>query len=412
MKRSILLLGFLFVLLLGAQPQIVVTNLDASGFSSSTNFPDIFQNDLTHELKKYFYVEERNKKTLAQLKEEINLPRNQAELFQGSLNSNYKQGVYLIDGSIKKSTDYDELFDITLNVFEVETAHKEVLNYTYLKQSDKQDITIFIAEYIRYRSPIYFTLNEDRGIISINYGEDRGASGGEVMEVFNIYSGNVVGELRIRDVYARSSHCRINWIGMKKETPTYDLDELSVRRKIDTRETKKYDNKLKNLEQDYVVKIQNKQEYKERQKKESTLKENNWIVVTLNSFVFHDDDLTDFFDNEDIFDPSPYAFSVQTNLGKSDLRMFIKGTASLPYKREKTSSDTGISIPFEVSSSFYRLGMGVQSQFSIGKIVYPGLSLGAYYMHLTKSVDVANLKSFEGKYNGMDLEANFNITIK
>lgn len=386
--------------------QILVNSFTSDGRIDYKFIKD-FQSTFVQELRDYYYIEERSKYSIEQMKRELSLSSDNSDFFDGTVSPRFTSGVYLVNAELGNSGGSSILFNVTMDVIEVETAHKYVIHLTNLKRSEMKDIVRDIAQFIKYKSPVYFSLsfvNREKDIYGINYGEDRGADKNDKLEIYDIDNDNVLGLAKIKRIFTKSSHVKVKWFN-KRFNPATKLDDFRVRRDVDLNAAENMERKLDRYSEGYVYKIQDKREDQFKKARILEMENNNWIVLSVNSFQFNQD-IEYYFDKQDLLAFDPLVFTAQLNLSKAPLRMFFKGRYSLTYEVQ-----SGPLMNDNVSSSFYQVGMGVQNQFHIAKILYPGISLSVFYMGLHSEQDRSSDK-IEVNFSGMDIEATANVTLK
>jgi len=405
MKKFILTIVFVVSIIMGYS-QVIVNGFTSDG-RMDYRFINDFRNSFVQELKDYYYIEERNKCTLEQLKQELSFSNDNSGIFHGTISPRFTSGIYIINAQLGTLTSSPYLFSVNMEVVETETAHKFPIHLTNLKRSEMQEIVKNLAELIKSKSPIYFMLSfvdVEKDIYGINYGEDRGADHSDKLEIYDIDNENVLGIAKIKRVFIKSSHVKIDWFS-KKSGDNVNLNDYRVRRDVDLSAVDNIEKKLRKYSEAYVDKIQNKKEKNFKKQRLLEMENNNWLILSVHSFDFNNDFET-FFDQNNIFGFKPMVFGAQWNLSKAPLRMFFKGRYSLPHNIELPS------LQFtEVESTFYEVGLGVQNQFTIGKILYPGISLAVYYAGVSSELKGV-FETIKTSYNGMDIEATGNITLK
>ncbi|MCL5029443.1 MAG: hypothetical protein M1480_10570 [Bacteroidetes bacterium] len=387
-------------------PQIAISNFTYQDDNGTEQIAKKIGNQLKENLSKSFFIVSRD---FSDTQGEMQVQEIR-DYFKKTINVDFTPASYIIKGHISQSKDFVTLFDIKIEVVNLQTNVVSTITQNYLSESSIIQIADYIAQYIKYTVPTIYKVNSfiDKKTISINYGSDRSAMEGEELELVSSAKDEVLGDVIVDKVYSTSSNCDFNL-----ENESVDFNEMTyrnfyIRTKIDKNKTKRYRIKLAELRSERAENVIRDKEEIEIEKETDKYRVNDWLIFTVQNFSFNSDTLKKYFDRKAL---TPLVFGLQINFSKANTRFFISGRFSLTsdYKEETYLSSSQI----DSKLFFFQVGCGIQQKFSILDFIYPGLIFGVNYMYT--SIEFQNGNQSENitqAYRGVDIDFIGNLTFR
>ncbi len=387
--------------------QIVVYPFNSEEGNGTKQIAKKIESQLKEDLSKSFSLPSRDF-SIAQDELKVQDIRN---YFKKTIEVNFTPASYAIKGYISQSKNFTTLFDIRIDIINLQTNDVSTLTQNYLSESNNELISEYIAQYIKNIVPTIYKINSfiDKETISINYGADRSAIKNDVLELISTVKDEVLGEVTVNKVFSTSSNCEFKLVNDQVDFNEMTYRNYYLRTKRNNDKAEKFRIKLAELRSERAEKVIRDKEELELENETDKYRSNDWLIFTVQNFTFNSDTLKKFFNTRTL---TPLVFGLQINFAKANTRFFINGRLSLTSEVNEniylTSNQTIHSKLF-----FFQLGCGIQQKFSILNFMYPGIIFGINYMYTSIEFQDNNLNNIVNQaYRGIDVDFLGSLTFK
>lgn len=415
----------LFIFLITTESQIIfkITGVD----NNSVGIANAFEKQLGNNLNQTYYTVQIDDAFISEedAKAEI---RN---YFKSEISNEFSPQVIKIEMGVSVTSNNDNFINFKVNISNA-ISNSVIISFSeeYVNISKITETGDYIVQIIKNVVPAYSKINSvnDLNQLEITYGWDRDAKEGESLDLIELDSKSIIGQLKIIQVSSEQSICDIEAELGKTSFNKSQISNYIVQTKKDDKEVDKYIKKIASLSEKQNLPVRSMPQNRVTktaavgqnwvQEEETPSVPNNWLIITYQNLAIDDDYFEMYFPSSPLAFSAPATFSMQINFSSSVVRPFFKGRFSL--KSENALKYPGLYPPVLIETSsqpllieksklrYYQVGLGMAGQISIKDIAYVIPSICAYY----SSFNLENSFYYENDPTNYQLIANLSKKVE
>jgi len=358
-----------------------------------------FKFQLKTELGKYYFIYEHEIGDILEEEEKSNA----REYFKKNMKLQFNPPNYLINCKIDRVQPKCQYYNIYITRNEVETRKQIIIQANSISAKKLNEVAGLLASIISCSTPSVYSITSliDSSRFIINYGEDRGASGGMLLDICNaVEQGDAIpiGDAKIERVKNLISYVKVlSYDSEANKISIKNLKKAFIQSRIDREKETEYRSNLNMLSEspDCEILYSNKPWFEAAN-------------ITTNIFYYNLDEFKKYF-NKSAF--TPFIFGLQwTIIPSKYLGLFVDGRTSLYSTIYQSNSTLGSD---KSKFIFYQYGGGIKINLPTSNFFFPGVGLSIkYHSIILKEFNVSDQVVSEENIDGMSAELKAFATLR